>query len=199
MLRIFINAIKLNAMKNNGQILKRRSCGFLYLVILLLMGTQLQAQRIVVRPKTTKVVTRNRTVVVRKPVIRVVPKGAVIIHYNKVAYHVHKGILYRPVAGGYTIVRPPLGFRLKVLPLGYRSFVVGKRIYYYYNGVYYIKKRGGFVVVAAPSGRVFSVLPVGYKTVIVGNKIFYLSGGYYYERIILENGKVYYYNIGSAL
>lgn len=186
-------------MKDNGRVLKRNLYCFFTLTILLLIGTQLNAQRVVVRPRTTKVVTRNRTVVVRKPALRVLPKGAVVKNYNKVVYHVYRGILYRPVSGGYVVVRPPVGFRLKVLPLGYRSFVVGKRIYYYNNGVYYIKNKGCYIVVAAPSGSVFSVLPIGHRTIIINNKIFYLYKGCYYEKIISENGDIYFYNIGSTL
>jgi len=193
------NELNQNMMKNCKMNIETKLLKLVVVSLLVFMGIPSQAQRVVVRPRTTTVVTPNKTIVVRKPAVRVVPREARVVRYGNVSYHVHGGVYYRPVAGGYAVVRPPLGFRLRVLPVGYRSFVVGRRIYYYYGGVYYIKINGEYEVVKAPANSVITVLPAGYKTVTIDGNTYYLHKGNYYEKLTSENGEVTYNNIGSTL
>lgn len=186
-------------MKNFGMILKSKSCSFIILGILLCLGLQSQAQRVVVRPHRKAFIMPHRAVVYRRPVVRVMPSNAIVINHHGVGYHVHHGVYYRQTAGGYVVVRPPYGFRLRALPIGYRSIHIGLHPYYYYGGVYYIEIDNQYEVVQAPENCVRKQLPSEYKKVIVDNKVYYLNNGSYYEKQIAENGDELFYNIGTTL
>ncbi|AEN74362.1 DUF6515 family protein [Rhodothermus marinus] len=72
-----------------------------------------------------------------KRVVKVLPRGHVVVHAGKVRYHYHAGVFYRPVRGGFVVVRAPVGAIVPVLPVGYRVVHVHGRVYYCHNGVYY--------------------------------------------------------------
>ncbi len=88
--------------------------------------------------------TPNATQAHPKRVVKVLPRGHVVVHVGKVRYHYHAGVFYRPVRGGFVVVRAPVGAIVPVLPAGYRVVHVHGRVYYSHNGVYYrpIRHRG---------------------------------------------------------
>ncbi|MFA5090006.1 MAG: DUF6515 family protein [Candidatus Omnitrophota bacterium] len=68
-------------------------------------------------------------------------------------YRYRDGRFYRPVFFGLFEILvdvPPIGAIVTVLPLGYRTIVIGGATYYYYNGIYYTVCPSGYVVVPAP-------------------------------------------------
>jgi hypothetical protein len=58
----------------------------------------------------------------------------------------------RPAWFGFNfyVSTPPRGAFVEVLPMGYRTIVVGPRRYYYYEKVYYEPYETGYVVVEPP-------------------------------------------------
>ena len=104
-------------------------------------------------------------------------------------YHYHEGRFYRPWWFGYTVVAPPIGAVVTVLPNGTNTCVVGGGIYYCYEDTYYTPYPGGYVVVTPPdtSQNVTSTstapqqTPTGATVIInVPNS----SGGYTAVRLI---------------
>ncbi|MDE5420587.1 DUF6515 family protein [Ancylomarina sp. DW003] len=186
-------------MKNFSKLIKSKSYSLIVIGVLLCLGCQSQAQRVVVGRHRAAFISPHRAVVYRRPVVRVVPSSTVLINHHGVGYHYHHGTYYRYTAGGYIVVRPPYGFRLRILPLGYRSMYIGTSPYYYYGGIYYIEIDDGYEVVKAPENYVKKQLPSEYKKVVVDEKVYYLNNGSYYEKQITEDGDELFYNIGMTL
>ena len=87
--------------------------------------------------------------------VRSLPKGHTLVRVNRHNYHYHHGVFYRPRShGSYVVVRAPLGARVRHLPAGYISFLIGPRRHYYVNYTYYLRDRetAEYVVVAEPEG-----------------------------------------------
>jgi hypothetical protein len=81
------------------------------------------------------------------------PVGAVSVGFGGGNYFFHGGVWFRPYAGRYVVVEPPVGIFLPVLPPDYATVWVGGVPYYYADGVYYNVAPGrGYVVVAPPPG-----------------------------------------------
>jgi hypothetical protein len=91
----------------------------------------------------------------RRPVLVVTPRAdhtRVVVGRKEYSYA--HGVFYRPGPKGYMAIRGPIGARIKVLPAGYLTFVVGGAPYYFYFGTYYNLDpvRHEYVVVAPPPG-----------------------------------------------
>lgn len=154
-----------------------------------------EAQRRRGNTKRVVVVHRpHRTVVVRKAHVRyaglprwgaavtTLPSAAVAIR-GRHPYYFHNGIFYSRRNADYIVVRPSRGIRVRLLPVGYRTVVVGPRNYYYYYGTFYVKSSGDeYIVADAPEGAVVDALPDGYEIrTIDGNEYYELDGVYYAE------------------
>lgn len=185
-------------MKNLSKFIKSKSYSLVIIGVLLCLGYQSQAQRVVVGRHRAAFVSPHRAIIYRRPVVRVMPSTAVVINHQGVGYHYYHGSYYRYTAGGYIVVRPPYGFRLRFLPWGYRSIYIGTSPYYYYGGVYYLEIDDEYEVVKAPENYVKKQLPSEYKKV-VGDKVYFLNNGFYYEKQITEDGDELFYNIGTTL
>lgn len=119
-------------------------------------------------------------------VVTAVPDGAVVIKSRKHPYYFHNGIFYARRTSGFVIARPMPGFRIRVLPVGYRTVVIGPRNYYYYYGTFYVKSGSApdeYVVADAPEGAVVDALPEGYEVKIVDGKEYYELEGVYYAEV----------------
>ncbi|SHK69977.1 DUF6515 family protein [Rhodothermus profundi] len=79
-----------------------------------------------------------------KRIVKVLPRGHVIVHVGKLRYHYHAGVFYRPVRGGFVVVRAPVGAIVPILPPRYRVVHVHGRVYYEHRGVIYrpIRRHG---------------------------------------------------------
>jgi hypothetical protein len=146
----------------------------------------------VVKTPRVKVVT-VRTHVTRRAHIRyaalprwgaavtVVPAGAIVIN----SYHFHNGVFYTKRNNGFVVVHPARGIRIHVLPVGYRTIIIGPRTYYYYYGTFYTKVVNAeeFEVVEAPEGAIVDALPDGYEVKTVGGNEYYILDGVYYGEV----------------
>lgn len=82
-----------------------------------------------------------------------VPSGAIGINFGGGNYFFHGGVWFRPHAGRFVVVVPPIGVVVPLLPPAYATLWIGGAPYYYANGVYYAVAPGqGYAVVAPPPG-----------------------------------------------
>jgi len=68
-------------------------------------------------------------------------------------YRYHDGRFYRPVFFGLfeiLVNLPPIGTIVTVLPVGYRTIIIGGVTYYFYDNVYYTACPSGYIIVPAP-------------------------------------------------
>ncbi len=146
----------------------------------------------VVKPAGVKVIT-VRPHVARRAHIRyatlprwgaavtVVPAGAIVIN----SYHFHNGVFYTKRNNGFVVVHPARGTRIRVLPVGYRTVILGPRTYYYYYGTFYSKVVNAeeYEVVEAPEGAIVDALPDGYEVKTVNGNEYYILDGVYYGEV----------------
>jgi hypothetical protein len=89
-----------------------------------------------------------------KPGIRVreLPRGTRYTPYRRHRYYYNGGVWYRPIRDGFTVVIPPPGLVVPVLPPFYTTIWVGGIPYYYADGVYYHWRSDyrGYVVTEPP-------------------------------------------------
>jgi len=85
--------------------------------------------------------------------VRVLPEGYRPYFFHDHPYYFHGGVWYAPGAGGFVVVRPPIGVVISVLPPYYSTIWVGGVPYYYANDVYYTwdPNQNGYVVVDPPA------------------------------------------------
>ena len=85
--------------------------------------------------------------------VRVLPEGYRPYFFHDHPYYFHGGVWYAPGAGGFVVVRPPIGVVISVLPTYYSTVWVGGIPYYYANDVYYTwdAQQNGYVVVDPPA------------------------------------------------
>ena len=138
-------------------------------------------------------------------VTKKIPHSRVSV-YNGVNYHYADGIYYRPYQGGYTIVRPPVGIHVNVLPPGFATLILAGTSYYYLNDVYYIQIQPNiYKVVEKPDEKIIcleysefiSQLPQGAESISINGKNYYRVNDIYYEKITSENGEISYKTAGK--
>jgi len=143
--------------------------------------TRRPARRVVVRRAHVRYVGMPRW----GTVVTVAPAGAVVIHHGPTPYYFDRGVYYVHRGGGFAVVRPVPGVRIRVLPVGYRTIVVGSRPYYYYYGTFYVKssKADEYIVTDAPEGAVVDALPDGYEVKTIGDSEYYVLDGVTYAEV----------------
>lgn len=142
------------------------------------------------------------------------PGPSLKIVFSHTPYYLHAGLYYRLHNGVYTVVRPPVGLTIQVLPSGYRRVKHGPHLYFVFQGVYYIHlpETNEYQVVEAPNeealeevqgddspapdnsdtaGSVYDALPEGaVSTVVDGITLFQLGDLYFVP--LSRNGQVVY-------
>ena len=124
---------------------------------------------------------------------KVVPKRAFVFSHKGIRYRYHKGIYYKPFGAKHVIVKAPIGYRIKTLPVGHVRIILRGRTYFYYYGTYYERSDNNeFLTIEPPVGAKVDALPDGYEKVRIDNEIYYEFEGTYYKAIIDEKGEVWY-------
>lgn len=103
-------------------------------------------------------------------------------------YYYDNGVYYTPSGGGYTVVAAPIGAKVKSVPAGYETTMVGDDTYYYYGGVFYISQGGFFRVVPAPVGAIVTQIPEGATEQVINGENCLLYNNTYYQPIF-QNGQ----------
>jgi Family of unknown function (DUF6515) len=118
-------------------------------------------------------------------VVTTVPSSAIMIRAHKKPYYFSNGIYYVSQNSSYVIVRPSRGLKIRALPAGYRTVVVGPRNYYYYYGTYYMRTGNNveYQVVDPPLGAVVDSLPDGYDVRMLNGIEYYMLDGIYYAEV----------------
>lgn len=139
-------------------------------------------------------------------VIRRPPRESKIVVHSGVRYHYHGGVYYKPYGGQYVVVRPPVGLRVNVLPVGYTSITLGRVPYFYVGGVYYVQRAPRSYEVVEPPKELsinnnpsqLSALPEGTQSVYIAGKKYYKINDTYYEKSVSENGNESYVVVGKV-
>lgn len=123
----------------------------------------------------------------------------IIIPYRGISYHYSSGYYYRPYGSYFSVVAPPVGIHINILPRGYRSIYAGHDPYYYYGGAYYrtVPDRNDYEVVEAPLGASVPELPDGAKVVVINDQKYYELDGTYYKEDIRDNSEIWYTVVGK--
>ena len=141
-------------------------------------------------------------------VVRAAPPGGVLIVHGGVTYRYVNGVYYRPYGPGFTMVTPPIGIHVSVLPAGFTTVLVSGRTYFVCGGVYYVEVSpnvyeviekpaavvvppGGTIAAPAPA-TVVSSLPAGTQKVTINGRRYYKVNDVYYEKEVTENGETFY-------
>lgn len=88
-------------------------------------------------------------------VTRQLPRGYYRVPYRSHDYYFYDGIWYSSRSGvEFTVIAPPIGVVIPVLPNFYTTVLIGGTTYYYADGVYYrwYPDRSGYIVVEEPQG-----------------------------------------------
>ena len=84
-------------------------------------------------------------------VVKRLPRGYRRSWYNRKPYYYSRGIFYRPVSYGFSVVRPPIGAIVVSLPIGYQRLWIDNSTYYSYGGTFYRRVPAGYAVVNPPA------------------------------------------------
>lgn len=130
----------------------------------------------------------------RGATVAILPQRTVIIKHHNSNYHYRDGIFYRPLNGNYTVVAPPVGIHVSMLPPNPYQVILTGHAYYYYYGSYYIplQNGAGYEVVAPPLGAKVDALPDGYEVFDLEGMIYYRLDETYYKAVLEPNGYVAY-------
>jgi len=97
----------------------------------------------------------NRYYPARGHYVRTLPHGYHTVYHRRAPYYFSSGVWYRPYGPYFTVVAPPFGLVIPVLPPFYSTLWVGGIPYYYANNTYYTYyPGGGYVVTNPPENKV---------------------------------------------
>lgn len=181
--------------------MKHNKIGHVFIITLLLVVTQSHfaaaQMRVAVRARVGARIMRPHRVVVRRAhyryarmprwgaTVAVLPPASIAVRSAGMIYHFHNGVFYAPRSRAYVVVRPMSGVRIRMLPMGYRTVVVGPRNYYYYYGTFYarVDRSDDYEVVDAPIGAIVDALPDGYQIQKINGTEYYVLDGVYYAEV----------------
>lgn len=131
-------------------------------------------------------------------IVRAVPRNNTVVVYSGVSYRYANGCYYKPHHSGFVVVTPPVGLRVRILPVGYTNVIIGGRAYFYFGGVYYIQLQpNSYEIVEIPKEAFLNGLPEGAETITISGKKYYKIDNTYYEKLISENGTERYVMVGE--
>jgi hypothetical protein len=125
-----------------------------------------------------------------------VPRS-VVIPYHNYNYHYADGYFFRPSGAYFSIVAPPIGIYINILPRGYRTVYYPGGICYWYNGAYYRPYNSGYQVIEPPVGVAVPELLIDAKPIVVNNEKLYEMDGVYYKEEISNRGDITYRVVGK--
>ena len=92
--------------------------------------------------------------------LRRLPESAVVVRHSGMSYYFNDGIWYRHHGVNFSVVVPPIGLVVPVLPPFFSTVWFGGVPYYYANDTYYVSTatHDGYVVSTPPNGQTPKVL-----------------------------------------
>lgn len=100
-------------------------------------------------------------------------------------YYYAEGTWYASAGGQYTVIAPPIGAVVPVVPQNAYLVPWGGIQYHYFNGAFYAPGPGGYRIVAPPPGVIVPGIPQGYAQ--QGNG--YSYGGVAYREVLGPDGE----------
>ena len=92
--------------------------------------------------------------------VRELPHGYHTTYYHHDPYYFWEGVWYHPYGSYFTVVAPPIGLVIPLLPPFYTTLWVGGIPYYYANDTYYTYyPGGGYIVTDPPKDQVSETAP----------------------------------------
>jgi hypothetical protein len=92
-------------------------------------------------------------------VIRSLPRDHRVVVHGGSRYYFSGGVWYRPNGPRFSVIVPPIGLFLPILPPFYSTIWVRGVPYYYANEVYYAHRGDGYVIVEPPKDEVSQAPP----------------------------------------
>ena len=89
-------------------------------------------------------------------VLRKKPVNGIALRFGGVSFIFNNGLYYRHLDKGYTVVRPPIGLKISLLPKGYERIIIMGSSYYFFQGIYYVYEAGNYRVIDEPASFVTS-------------------------------------------
>lgn len=125
--------------------------------------------------------------------VAVVPNGAKTLKWKTKKYFFNNGAFYTSSGKEYMVVSPPVGIRVKALPLGFIRIKRQKRSLFYFNGIYY-QTTGNeeYEVINPPIGAQVDALPLDSEQVLIDEKTYYKTEDILYKAVIGETGEILY-------
>ncbi|OIQ81183.1 hypothetical protein GALL_370530 [mine drainage metagenome] len=91
--------------------------------------------------------------------INALPFGCQTLGFRHRRLFFQAGVWYEPTAGGYVVVRPPIGIVVPMLPPDYSTVFAAGVPYFYANDTYYASAPGGYAVVNPPAAGTYIEAP----------------------------------------
>jgi len=92
----------------------------------------------------------NRYYPARGHYVTSLPHGYHTVYHHRTPYYFWEGVWYRPYGAYFSIIAPPIGLVIPLLPPFYTTLWVGGIPYYYANDTYYTYYSGGGYIVTDP-------------------------------------------------
>lgn len=147
--------------------------------------------------KVTEVhVSREKVVYKKSPrvkVVRILPATYHRIHHHNYEYYENEGRYYNFNNGKYILIAPPVGLRVRYLPLNYVRLVLGNKEFFYCNGVFYnpVPYNDEYEIIDPPIGAIVSDLPFDANKIEIDERIYYEYNNTIYKKIRTEYGRAY--------
>lgn len=123
------------------------------------------------------------------------PINGRILRFGGLSFIFSSGLYYQHLNNAYTVVRPPIGLKIRYLPNGFERLLIDGKHYYFFQGIYYIAVGAYYQVVEEPFsgttslsiiqankeqqnsdfelGQRYSLLPKGAELVIVNEEQYF--------------------------
>lgn len=138
---------------------------------------------------------RSRVVVVRPRrcrTVTVMPAGHMVIVHRGNNFYFDRGVYYRSLNGGYSVVAAPVGIRIRVLPVGFRRIIVANQVRYYYQGTYYQQVGEEYETLEPEIGSAVPELPEdNVDEVTLDGQTYYEYDNMLYKKIVTNEGVQY--------
>jgi len=78
------------------------------------------------------------------------PRNGRTLRFGGLSFIFSSGLYYQHLNNAYTVVRPPIGLKIRYLPNGFEDLFINGNHYYFYQGIYYIATGAYYQVVEEP-------------------------------------------------
>ena len=114
-----------------------------------------------------------------------------VVKYKGNNYYYSNNKYYIYSRGAYINIAPKIGFRIKMLPKGYKTVNHLNRRYFWANGIFYYQVNNEYEVVEPEIGTIIYELPNDYSKVTIDGFSYYEYSNVLYEKIQYNGTRAY--------